>query len=676
MSDFLNRVRNVAAGRPASDEHGQSELPRDTQIVAPHHDPNAPHAQALIPAAQPLPQAHAPAGSPPQPQADLLGIGAAARRLAEIAAHAGTQTPLALGLVGQAGSGKSFALNRVLADICAFAAGSAKTQGSPFVARLLVARVDAAASGDPAAQIAAALYDALHRPAPDGQTYPLLAEEAAAAATDPAEAARLARERLADTRRRLDSEREALRDMNSRRARLAENVLYENAGSRIDAHARVNRNSIESRLRGFGFVSGDPVATYKDLVRDVAENDGIGGRIRAGLRAMWAFRGQTRLVVLALVFFAIAWGLGYAQSTQGSWLGWLKGQETLKSVVGPIEANVGWLGLARQAAIWAGILSLLLNVARAVRFMMPIFRGVSLFKADVDTRNRDLDSLIANQTQRVDDLAGEIEPLTRRASEAERRAALADEAQTLAAKSPFGSGERKQAAAFIASLAAAAISGNARAPARVVVAIDNLDALPNAAATGFMAQTQELLGHPAYVTILTAGEAGGADLSRFIDVPLCIGPAIDSGRLGGLVKNLLGLGGAEPAAETPLDATRSGLDAPLQAHEADMLESLAPYAANSPRGVKRYVAAYRIARGGFEPCGALAAALAIQAGATPQERDALAQALEGARDSEAVTVPAAPRINVMLDQAQQSQGSAIAAGDLRRAQALAAQWSF
>ncbi len=664
MTDFFNRVRNVASGRPASAEPEFGAVQREPQFRAGQSNTEAANsntsaggnAQTALPDCAP----------------DLLGISPAVRRLAETIAHSATSTPLAIGILGQAGAGKTFALNRLLANIAAFASSAARTPGSPFVAQTVIARVDAAGPGEAATRIAAALFEALHRAGPDGRSYPALAEEASEAVTDPVEAARIARERLSDARRRLDSEREALQEMNGRRNRLAESVLYEASGSRIDSHARANRASIESRLRGFGFTSGDPVATYKDLVRDVAENGGVTGRVRACLRAIWGFRGQTKLIVLALIFFAVAWGMGELQTTRTSWLGWLHGQEALKPATTWIENNIAWLATAKQAAIWAGILSLLLNLLRATRFILPIFRGVSLFKSDVETRHRDLDTLIGNQTRRVDDLAAEIEPLNKRTAEAERRAANVGGTQQ-STKSPFAGGSAHQAAAFISALGAAAAGNSPNTPQRIVVAFDNLDALSSDAAVNFMAHAQELLARPAYVTVLTAAEAGGNALARFVDLPLRL--SYDNQRLGNLVKAILGTGTAEATPETPVNAAASSLNQPLHPAEAEMLEKLAALAARSPRDVKRFVTAYRLTRDGFEHFGALALALALQSGASEEERATLNQSLEGAPDNLTITMPDFGRIKLALDAANAGQGSQVTAGQLREAHAVAAQWS-
>jgi hypothetical protein len=614
--------------------------------------------------------------TPAPANADLLGIAPAIRRLSELASLAATKLPLTIGILGQPGAGKSFALRRLIDDVSAFATSATRTANSPFVQRMVIARVDAAAPGEPATRIAAALFEALQNPAPDGRTYPSLAEQASEAATDPAEAARLARERLVDARRRLDSEREALQDLNGRSLRIADSVLYEASGSKIDAHARAKRNSIENRLRAFGFTSGDPIATYKDLVRDVADKGGAGGRIRAFFRALWGFRGQTKLIVLALIFFAAAWGIGEAQASRDTWLGWLRGYDSLKTPTAWIESHINWLGLAKQSAIWAGVLALVWNVLRALRFLMPIYRGVSLYREDVETRHRDLDTLIANQTRRVDDLAAEIDPLTARVAEAERREAAAAQSQQRVTKSPFATGTTHHASAFIAALGQAVGAQQFDAPQRILVALDNLDALPDAAAANFMACAQELLAQPGYVTVLTGADAGQNGLARFVDVPVRLSALADASRLGGLVREMLGTGNAQATPDTPVDAARSALDQPMQHGEAELLEKLAPIAANGPRDVKRFVTAYRLARASTQNYGALAVALALRAGAVDGERTALTLALENMAASDVVNVPGAERINFALDAAASAQGSRITAGQLREARTLAAQWSF
>ena len=105
-------------------------------------------------------------------------------------------------------------------------------------------------AGDPGSAIAAAVFAALGRER-SGVNYAALADEAAHAGVDPYQAANKALERHDEARRRLDAERQARDDVEARRARLIENMLYETAGSRIDAYARAKRGPIEARLAPF-----------------------------------------------------------------------------------------------------------------------------------------------------------------------------------------------------------------------------------------------------------------------------------------------------------------------------------------------------------------------------------------------------------------------------------------
>ncbi len=213
---------------------------------------------------------------------DALGQTGALRPLAELAAHRDAETPLAIGLLGGSGSGKSFALATLLADVEALSAASNDT----MVRRVNIVKIDAATlDGEPSVALAAAVYDKL------GTSYPEFVREAAHAARDPHVVAREAAQRLDDARRRLDSERQSLHEIENRRGRLTETVLFESAGSQVDTYARTNRGRIESRLASFG-ITGDPIANYKSMVRDLADAGGPMGRVGAALRAFWAFAGQ------------------------------------------------------------------------------------------------------------------------------------------------------------------------------------------------------------------------------------------------------------------------------------------------------------------------------------------------------------------------------------------------
>ena len=298
--------------------------------------------------------------------ADLLDITEALQPIVELCCHRETQTPLTIGVVGPPGSGKSFALERLIAAAEGLAAAAAATPGGPFVSPLAIVSIDAAGvAGDPGSAIAAAVFAALGRER-SGVNYAALADEAAHAGVDPYQAANKALERHDEARRRLDAERQARDDVEARRARLIENMLYETAGSRIDAYARARRGPIEARLRRFDLVVGDSSANFKDLVRDLA-GAGWSARVGVVLGALWAYRSQRRLLLAGLALIAVGFGLAEAQGPRA--LDWLRG-------LGP-----PFVAMADGAAAHAGLISNI--VAALVRARRHRARRQSLARAAV-----------------------------------------------------------------------------------------------------------------------------------------------------------------------------------------------------------------------------------------------------------------------------------------------------
>ena len=236
---------------------------------------------------------------------DLLGMSEALQPIAQLCAHGDAQTPLMIALVGAAGSGKSFALAQLSSAIGERGAAAGKNGADPFVTKVAVIALDAAhLSGDPASAIAAATYQGLCR------DHPALAAEAAHAGGDPTQTASLAAARHDEIQGKLDSERAARDEIDGRRARLSEVVLYQTPGARIDAYARANRGAIESRLRRFDLASGDAVASFKDLVRDFS-GAGAGSRLSIAMRSLWGFRGQMRLLLWALGVCALSVSISF-----------------------------------------------------------------------------------------------------------------------------------------------------------------------------------------------------------------------------------------------------------------------------------------------------------------------------------------------------------------------------
>ncbi len=578
------------------------------------------------PAAAPARAAPAPAAPPPTVFAadhaegpDMLARGAAIGRLAELAAHARSETPLCIGLLGPAGAGKSFALRRLTTAITALTTAASAAARGPFLSQILIRPIDAGAlEGDPATALAGELYAAL------AAAHPQIAQEAGHAVRDPRAALREAVERHDEVRRKLEAERLGLEEADSRRARLVETVLYETPGAQVESYARANRGRIEAALARFG-VRSDHIRTYKDLVRATCDS-GAGGRAGLTLRAFWGFKGQTRLIVMAVLLALVGIGLGVALDTQASWIGWLRGTNPS---MGPtatwIEAHVGLLATLQEVA-WLGAgVALVVNLWRAARFLQPVFRGVALLKGDLAQRRRDLDTALAHQTRRVDGLAGEADAAARRLAEAQRRAEALGSAATTAEPSPFGlPAGREQAQRFFAAVAA--LVGTPGAPQRIVIALDNLDGVPPPRGRNIMAAAHRLL-RPGFLLLATADPHRLAEspdeLEKWIQIPFHLeGPAAPDHHAG-LVRALLG--GPQPQAAIPApDATRSVFDAPISESEAALLATHAPLVGPSPRAVKRFVNLYRLARADADGYrGATALMLALNASGRASTRTIL-----------------------------------------------------
>ncbi len=630
-------------------------------------------------------------GAPPVFRADQPGAGSPAAspaldHAAELIAHKGAETPLTLGLFGAAGAGKTHAMARLVERARALA-GAASGAG-PFVSRLVVARLSAPAIADetPGA-IAAALFETLAAP---GQGRAAFARAAAHAAIDPRAAARDANRQLDDTRRQLDAERRGLEEIDGRRARLPEVLLYEAAGSGVDAYARSNRAAIEARLRRFGF-HGDPVATYKDLVRDVAGHDGLAGRVSAFFRALWAFEGQGKLLVRAIALFLLAWAAGLAEATSGSWLGSLRAAgPQAEPAAAWIGEHLSWFGWLRMGAIVLACLCVLANVWRAFHFLTPLWRGARLLRGDIETRKRELDAQIAHQTRRVDALSADAEAHARVAAEAEKRAGQAAgedaglTAERLFPEADSGAGARR-AAAFVESLSAAMTrGGDATAPQRVLVVLDDLDGLPPARAAGLVESVFRLVSRPGFALLvcadpahLAAGWNGAAEaaqrLRRLVQIPLSVALPGGDDALRDYARGLLE-GAAGAPAPAP-DATRSALDAPLTPAETLVVAALAPLAGETPRAVKRFVNIWRLARARGGDSIALALMLTLDCGGETGELNALGAAMaheDGDRDL--FIHPGEPRLAAALDAVNAARGKKLSVAEAEKAWALASDY--
>ena len=574
-----------------------------------------------------------------------LGLDTPLELLAELASHARTQTPLAIGLFGPAGCGKSVALNKLVAAIERLSAAAAAAGPGPFLAHIAVVRIDAAnLEGQPATALAEALYARLAAVAPG------LALEASHAARDPDLAARAAFEQLDAARQKLEIERRALDEADARRAKLAETLLYETPGSQIDAFASRRRGPIKTAMASFG-LAGDPLIAFKDLVAEAADSRGP-SRTSFTLRAFLGLKGQRKRIVTAILLFAIGLGLRRrlrasiglarlaARTTADSGSGGLVG-EPRRLAARPARRGLRRRGsraavqyLARRAPFGAGPPRREPSQGRVERSpprQRRPFRAPDAARRDPHRRSR------------------APEPSGGRGGTARRRPPGANPA--LAEPSPFAADARAQEArrflAAAGALAARGANGSAHgapagSPRRIIVALDNLDALPPARARAILAQAHSLLG-PGFVSLIAVdpsrldgqfGDSPPVRLDKWIGAPLQVGEIVARQDSAMQICDILGGAQSPGAAKTPAalpDAKHCALDEPLSEAETQMLAAFAPLAGPSARAVKRFVNLYRLLRTQWrdrpEQRGALAFMLALDAGGNPAEIAAVQGAL-------------------------------------------------
>ncbi|PPQ40051.1 hypothetical protein SAMN06265338_101525 [Rhodoblastus acidophilus] len=581
--------------------------PPISRFPAPKPAPAAPAAPAPAPAVavstafvsdSPLPPE---AYAPPQPA--LLA------RFADLAQVA--PTPFALALAAPAGGGKSSALGWIAARL-----------GSGAVARFEAADL----AVEPERALAAGLYRAL---APtQGELVGAAAREADSAA-DAGAAARESQDRLDLMRKKLLTERQALSDLQARRAALSETLLYESPGSRVDHFARRMRGGFAERMRGFG-LTGDPLLTFKDLTRDLAAHSGA-SRWFAGWRAVYAYRGQSRLLVYAALLYFLSQGLDWASRHRAEWLDWLShAHEAGAQTADILRSRLGALDSGATLALLLALVCVGLNLWRAYSFFAPLLRAARLLDEEVAARAREADEAVVEQGSVVERLTARVAVEAQAARDAERRAegagALKNPAGFLAADAQRQ--RRDQALGFLDALSAALKAKNAR----LTVMVDGVET--DAALESIAA----LLARPGFVALFAVDPSlcGGRAQLRLLQVPMRL----------------------DFAGETPALAT---LDAPLSAAESRLLDALTPVAGDTPRAKKRLRNFYlflRPAPGGEADLGpALALCLAQKIGG---HHEALHAASQGLGPHRAETFAMAQQIAGPISSAALKRAAALA----------------
>ena len=576
----------------------------------------------------------------------------------ELLAHRAASTPLSVGLLGPAGSGTSSAA-RTLVDSVKSLAQRVAGPG-PFLSRVTFVSVEAAEiATSPIARLARALWDALLADGTPASA--ALAHRAAQSLSDPVSAARDAHDKVADLRRQLETERAALDDMESRRGRLADALLYDTAGSSVDSYARSNRTRIDGRMRGFGF-KADTILSWKDLVAHTAER-GTAARPFAILRSLWAYSGQTALIITGVLLLGISWGLGQAQANQGTWLAWLRAQsaEQLSSLASILEAHMGWFGTLAAASLVLGLAAFALNIWRALSFQQSLWRGAALLSHDITERRSILDSTIGHLTKRFDQLASALQGASDAAALADRR--KADATSTTPAHGSADmlafplkddvSAQDLAARRFLSALSTQLQSGPTSGPQRIVVMLDGLNVVEPQAAAGLATRARQALDLPGFALVII-GDGGrlargfaqtdpvGADaaLARLLQVPVHLdgNAQTDSASILQVL-----LGGPQAVASNTevqvVDPRTARLDQPLSKAEQAILVGLSKALLTTPRHIKRLMNLYRLARCGMNGVAAitvpprlgdlsgLALSLALDIGGTAAERQAYLSAL-------------------------------------------------
>lgn len=563
---------------------------------------------------------------------DLFGTGEAMGPFADLCLAPDAETPLALALVGGRGAGKSFALRRLLEAV-----ERGAREAPSRLARVVVARVEAAGAGEPAGAIAAAVHAALA----SGGQYAQLAEDAAQATVDPNHAAASAAERHDEMVGRLEGERRARDEVEGRRARLADALLFETPGSRIDAFARAGRAGIEARMRRFGFDEGDSDVNFRRLVRDM---HGLRAGSRPGvfLRAIFAYRGQKGFLVLATLAFALTFALARLRGGLADELG--QRFEPLGPALEWMKGHDDALEYAGEALLVVGLAAVLVNLWRAASFTGLLFRGLRMLQLDLRERRRELDASAARLERRVAALQMETDSAHTRAETLARKANGASAPRHAEGPAFLAAGESPEAGArtFLAELGRSMAAGATATPQRLVLALDGLDALAPAQARRFLETAMRLAG-PGFVVIAATDVARlGPDARDFGEG--LFDAAFDVEALGAST----GMRGAglllEPPAPAPTPEPRlHGVTEPLGAPEVEFLKTAATLIGPRPRTLKRFYNAYRLARTSDAPRGALALSLATLMARDPTAAAALRWTLASEGPFEAPAAPAALR---------------------------------
>jgi KAP family P-loop domain len=533
--------------------------------------------------------------------ADLLNAGQIVQPLAHLCVTPQVQTPFLAGILGPSGAGKTFALRRLVQTIEQLSALA--TPSGQALQRVVLARVDASAGVEAPVAIASAAFAALDR-AQGSVDYSGLLDEVRHAGGDPHRTARAASDRHDDLMKKLEAERTQRDEVEAKRARLADALAFDTPGSRLDVFARAHRGTIEAQLRRFGLAGADADSSYRNLARDVSTLS-AGSRVGVVIRSIWAYGSQARLLLWGIIAFVLAFILRFLHG-QTATDAIEHGSDSLKPAGDWVAAHGDWFDRAAQILFVLGALAIALNLWRALQFSNLLLRGSRLLTQETRERRQDLEARAARLNQRVAALTAEADTAAKRAEAASQRAGGV--ASVRAPGPEFLESSRAPSAAareFLAALSAKIGDPSAAGPApdRLIVAVDNLDALSPAEAVSWIDAAQGVI-RPGSIGLLAfdpgrlAGALGDPSearrrLGKWLQVAVNLPARKDAD--GELVVARL-LSASEQPAPAPDSVIAAKLVEPLSSAETTLLAALAPLAAHSPRDAKRFLNAYRLAR--------------------------------------------------------------------------------
>jgi hypothetical protein len=611
--------------------------------------------------------------------ADLLNAGQIVQPLAHLCVTSQVQTPFLAGILGPSGAGKTFALRRLTQTIEQLSALA--TTSGPALQRVVLARVDASIGVEAPVAIASAAYAALDR-AQGSVDYSGLLDELRHAGGDPHRAASAASDRHDDLVRKLEGERTQRDEVEAKRARLADALAFDTPGSRLDVFARAHRGTIEAQLRRFGLAGGDADSSYRNLARDVS-TIGAGGRVGVVIRSIWAYGSQARLILWGVFAFVLAFVLRFLHG-QTATDAIEHGSDTLKPAGDWVASHSEWFDRAAQILFILGALAIALNLWRALGFSNLLLRGSRLLTQETRERREDLEARAARLNQRVAALTAEADAAAKRAEAASERAggvtSMRSPGPEFLESSHAPSGAARE---FLAALGAKVGHPGAAGPApdRLIVVVDNLDALSPAEAVSWIDAAQGVIG-PGFIGLLAfdpsrlAAALGNPSearrrLGKWLQVAVNLPARKDAD--GELVVARLLSAGDHPAS-APDPAVAAKLLEPLSATETALLAALAPLAAHSPRDAKRFLNAYRLARCSKSPRAIVALMQAVAFADDDAQAAMLARLANGSGELTDINGP--PALVEAVKAARAANNGAISIADARDAAETALRYAL